>query len=346
MQSPLRRSGTLVAVPAVLPVLATDLRYIPINRNFGATEIGAVPTVMLVGVLVLYLWGVRHFNANHDERWSGWRTAAFVAGLAVTAVAIESFIGAYDDVVFFDHMIQHLMLVMVAGPLLALGAPLDLADRGTTGGVHQAVRSVLGSRVAEFIGHPIVAFLLYAILIPVTHLTNLYNLTLTNDLMHDTEHLAFVVVGYLFWRPVVGIEPSRHPLIIPMRLVYLFFAVPIDTFTGVALVSTGHELFPYYLTFHRGWGPSLVDDLHIGGTIMWVFGDSLMGLAMVPVVMQWFRDEDRRTAVLDAELDAELARQAAADAHQGGPPGTGGGRPDGQARVPPDARPGPASNAS
>ena len=139
------------------------------------------------------------------------------------------------------------------------------------------------------------------------HLTGLYNTMLTNDLAHDNEHLVFLVIGYLFWRPVVGIEPSRHPLTPALRLIYLMLAVPIDTFSGLALLSTNHEIFSAYFNVHRTWGPSLIGDLHIGGAIMWVAGDSLMALAMIPVVVVWVRSEALLTRRIDAELDAHEA---------------------------------------
>ena len=98
--------------------------------------------------------------------------------------------------------------------------------------------------MAEVVGHPITGFALYAVLIPIAHLTTLYNYALTHDLAHDNEHLAFLVIGYLFWRPVVGVEPSRHPLSPGLRMVYLMLAIPVDTFSGLALVSATHEMFP------------------------------------------------------------------------------------------------------
>jgi len=206
-------------------------------------------------------------------------------------------------------MIQHLLLIMVAAPLHAMGAPLDLLERATTGRTHTVVKSVLGSKVAEVIGHPATGFLLYAVMVPMAHLTSLYNYTLTHDLAHDNEHLAFILVGYLFWRPVVAIEPSRHPLHPGLRLLYLALAIPVDTFTGIALISAAHEMFPYYNSFSRSWGPSLVSDLHFGGSIMWIGGDALMAFAMIPVAAQWVRDEEERTREVDARLDAERAAQ-------------------------------------
>ena len=231
--------------------------------------------------------------------------------MVVTFGAIELFVGVYDDSLFYDHMIQHLLLVMVAAPLIAMGAPFELLSRATTGATHRVVTKVLGSRVAEVVGHPITGFALYAVLIPIAHLTTLYNYALTHDLAHDNEHLAFLVIGYLFWRPVVGVEPSRHPLSPGLRMVYLMLAIPVDTFSGLALVSATHEMFTAYYNVHRAWGPSLVGDLHIGGAIMWVGGDTLMVLALIPIVVQWVRYEDERARKLDAELDDDAAPDSA-----------------------------------
>jgi cytochrome c oxidase assembly factor CtaG len=282
-------------------------------HNLGSTTIAFTPCLLILGAAALYLLGVWRHNRRHTGApWSWRRTAAFLGATAITFVAIQLVVGVYDDVVFYDHMIQHLLLIMVAASLYAMGAPVELLTQSTTGRVHQVVVRLLGSKVAEVVGHPITGFALYAVLIPVAHLTSLYNFTLTHDLAHDNEHLAFILVGYLFWRPVVAIEPSRHPLNPPLRLVYLALAIPVDTFTGVALVSAAHELFPFYNTFARPWGPSKVEDLHLGGSIMWVGGDGLMTLAMIPVSVQWVRYEERRTAELDARLDAESAATSAA----------------------------------
>lgn len=291
--------------------MTADVAPPPIWHNLGATQIAFVPTVLIVGALGLYLLGAWRVGRLDPERpWSRRRTAAFTGAMVVTFVAIELVVGVYDDSLFYDHMVQHLLLIMVAAALVAMGAPLELLERATTGRTHRLVAAGLGSRPAEVIGHPAFAFGLYAVFIPVAHLTSLYNYMLTNDLAHDNEHLAFLVFGYLFWRPVVAIEPSRHPLTPPVRLAYLMAAVPIDTFTGLVLTTTNHELFPAYQSIRRPWGPSLVGDLHIGGSIMWAGGDSLMALALIPVVVQWVRYEAVRTALIDAELDAAAAAEA------------------------------------
>ena len=293
----------------------------PLAHNLGATQIALTPSLLIGGALVLYVLGARRVGRlDPTDPWPVRRSVWFVLAMAVTFVSIELVVGVYDAVLFYDHMIQHLLLIMVAAPLIALAAPLELLCRATTGAPHRWTTRALRSRGAEVIGHPLTAFALYAVFIPLSHLTTLYNTTLTNDLVHDNEHVAFLVIGYLFWRHVAAVEPRRHPLTPPLRLVFLMLAVPVDTFTGLTLVSASREMFTHYYDVHRTWGPSLVGDLHLGGAIMWVGGDTLMVLAMIPVVVQWVRYESERAALLDAELDAaEEAGAARAVDTPGGP---------------------------
>jgi putative copper resistance protein D len=166
---------------------------------------------------------------------------------------------------------------------------------------------VVDSKAGEVVGHPIFGFLAYAVFIPATHLTSIFNDMLLHMWVHRLEQVGFLLIGYLFWRPVVGIEPSRHPLAPGLRLVYLALAVPIDTFTGLALVMSGHIEFSAYAAQHRTWGPSILSDIKTGGALMWIGGDFLMLLAMIPVAYLWMKDEESKTAELDARLDAERA---------------------------------------
>ena len=223
------------------PLVFGDVALPDIGHHLGSTAIAFTPSVLIGGAAVLYVWGVVRVNRmGGGPPWSAKRTAAFLGAMALVFVAIELVVGVYDDTLFYDHMIQHLVLIMLAAPLIAMGAPLELLERSTTGSTHDAVTRVLGSRVAGVVGHPITGFLLYAVLVPAVHLTSLYDTMLTNDLAHDNEHLLFLVVGYLFWRPVVAIEPTRHALTPPLRLVYLMLAVPIGSSTRMTAGPPGH----------------------------------------------------------------------------------------------------------
>ncbi len=275
------------------------------GSQFLVTQAPPLPSIMIVGAGTLYLWGIRRNNRLHPRHlWSVRRTSAFFGGLFLTALSVGSFIGVYDQTLFWDHMAQHLLLVMVAAPLFALSAPLSLLWVSTEGAPHDWVTRRLRSAVARFFDNPVVAFLLYAVVIPVTHLTSIYNYTLRNEDVRNLEHLLFLVVGYLFWRQVFPVEHSAHRMFPALRMGYLFLAIPVDTFVGVSLNSENHEIFPNYLLIHRHWGPSLITDLHLGGVIMWVVGDTLMTLAMIPVAIAWLHYEERKAQRVDRELDS------------------------------------------
>jgi putative copper resistance protein D len=276
-----------------------------------STQFAFAPVALIVAALVLYLWGVKRNNTLHPRHlWSAGKTAAWIGALATTAVSIFTFVGVYDGELFWVHMVQHLLLIMVAAPLFAIASPIELAWKSTTGTTHIAVTEALRSGIAKVFGHWAVAFVLYAVLIPISHLTSWYNLTLENDGLHNAEHLAFLVVGYLFWRQIFGNDPNCYRLHPAMQFFYLFMAIPIDTFTGLSLAGAAKEMFPAYLATHRTWGPTYVTDLHIGGSIMWVVGDTLMLWPMVPVALRWMHLEERKAVRIDQELDAQaLAEQ-------------------------------------
>ena len=267
-------------------------------------DLEVVPLVLLIGGLALYLAGVRRVDQHQPRHpWPAFRTAAFVGGVASTALAVVSFIGVYDRTLFWDHMVEHLLLIMVAAPLFAIGSPLRLAWRAASGETHRILTAALRSWPARFFGHPVTAFVLYALVIPLSHLTSWYEFTLTNALVHDNEHLAFLVAGYLFWRQILGDEPNRYKLHPGMGMLYLFLAVPVDTFVGLSLAGERQEIFAAYSAQHRTWGPSLVTDLHIGGSLMWVVGDTLMLLPLIPLALRWMQLEERRAERIDRELD-------------------------------------------
>lgn len=262
-------------------------------HQLGSVQVAWPADVGLVAALLLYVVGVARLARSEGDPWPWPRTAAFLGGLAAVAVALDSVLGAYDDVLFADHIAQHLVLVMVAAPLLAMGAPVELARRATGGRLHRAVTAALRSRPAEVVGHPLLGFGLCAVAIPVGHLTGLYDVTLTNVAVHGSEHVVLLAIGYLFWRPVVAVEPSRHPLTPGARVLYLVLALPITACTGLALSSADHELFPVYLTMHRPWGPSRLGDLHDGGRILWIGGDAVLLGAVGITGARWLRAQRR-----------------------------------------------------
>jgi putative copper resistance protein D len=270
----------------------------------------------LLGVAVsggAYLWAARRL-AHRRVPHPLWRTACFLAGLAAIVLALNSPIEAYDGILFSDHMLQHMLLMLVAAPLLLLGAPITLALRVASPRVRHGLLVVLHSRVVTLISFPLLGWILFAAVNWGWHFSTLYNDALENDALHYLQHATFLGAALLFWWPVVGADPSRWRLPYPVRLFYLFLAMPQNSFLGVAIMSASTVLYPHYLTNVRSWGPSPLVDQNLGGILMWVGGDMMFLIAMGLVVAGWVRQEDRRTARLDARLDAEERRRAEVEA--------------------------------
>jgi cytochrome c oxidase assembly factor CtaG len=219
------------------------------------------------------------------------RSLSFFGGLATIVLATQSSIGAYDDVLFSVHMVQHLMLIMVAPPLLVVGRPVTLLLHASRNPLHTWTKAVIRSRVVTALTCPPVAAVLYAATIVGTHLTGFMNLTLQHENVHDAEHVLYLVVGYLYFLPLLGSEPIRWKMSFPTRFLLLALSMPVDTFVGVVILQANHELFPAYGRTGRTWGPSLLSDLHLGGAIMWVGGDAIMFLLVLCVFVVFLRDK-------------------------------------------------------
>jgi cytochrome c oxidase assembly factor CtaG len=254
-------------------------------------QFAPVVTAVVVILAALYLWGVIRVARRHKARpWPAWRTGMFLGGLAVVVLATESGIGAYDDLLFWDHMVQHLMLIMVAPPLLIFGQPITLLMHASRNPLHTWVKRLLRSRVASFLTWPVFGCLAYAAAVLGAHLTGFANLVETNQVAHDAEHAMFLVVGYLFFLPILGNEPIRWRLTYPVRFVILVLIMPVDTFTGLMLGygSAGSPGIP--VGPRPAWAPPPLSDLHDGGAVMWIGGDAIMFGLMMLVYLMWSLD--------------------------------------------------------
>lgn len=255
-------------------------------------QFAPVVTGVVAVLAVFYGWGAVRVARRHPARpWPRWRTASFAAGLLVIAIATQSGIGVYDDLLFYDHMIQHLLLLMVAPPLLIAGQPLTLLLHSSRNPLHTWAKRALRSRIASFLTWPVFGTLLYALAVTASHLSGIATLVDQNQTAHNAEHALFLVIGYLFYLPILGTEPIRWRLSYPVRFVLLVLLMPIDTFTGVAL-GYGSATSPGVPTGPRpAWAPTPVSDLHSGGAVMWVGGDAIMFALMMIVFLMWARDE-------------------------------------------------------
>jgi putative copper resistance protein D len=313
-----------------------------VGDALSSWQFAPVVSALLAVLAACYLAGVWRVWHRHPARpWPPARTLAFFAGLAVIAVATQSSIGVYDDVLFSVHMVQHLLLIMLAPPLLVIARPVTLLLHATRNPVHRWVKRVLRSRAVTALTWPPFTVILYAAVVAGTHLTPFMNLVLENDNVHNAEHALYLMTGYLYFLAVIGSEPVRPRVSLLGRCLMLLVTMPVDTAVGVILMLAPRELFPAYAHTGRHWGLGLVADLHLGGFIMFVGSDLIMTIVGVALAVSLVRQPPARRAPgqisLTEALDAYNAHLSSLD-----PAARDGGR-TGSVPGPAERRPGPSS---
>ncbi|MBO0801846.1 MAG: cytochrome c oxidase assembly protein [Nocardiopsaceae bacterium] len=309
-------------------------------------QFAPVVTAAVVASAGLYLWGAARVRRRHPARpWPVPRTAAFMLGLLVVVLATQSGVGVYDDTLFWDHMIQHLMLIMVAPPLLVTGQPVTLLLHASRNPVHTWTKKTLRSAPVRAITWPGFGVAAYAATIVGTHLTSFMTLVVTDATVHDAEHALYLVVGYLYFLPLIGKEPTGWKVSYPLRLFLLFIAMPVDAFTGVVLNTYGTDPFPPMAP--RNWGPPPLADVHDGGAVMWIGGAGIMLVLIMCVFFGWSREtrpsggmgwleSARRASMADRVAEAmpdAAAPDAAAREATAGTPSSARGKPGRQASL-------------
>ena len=300
--------GLLAATPGVALAHGAGAPEASFPGVLLAWSLDPLPLLGIASTAAAWAWAVRRVNRAHPaNRVPAVRSWLFGGGLAAIGVALVSPIEAYEGSLFSVHMVQHMLLELVAAPLLLAGAPITLGLRAATPSVRRAMLAVLQSRAVHVLSFPVIAWILFAAVNWGWHFSVLYDDALENQALHYFQHATFLGAALLFWWPAIGADPSPWRLPHPVRLLYLFLAMPQNSFLGVALMSASTVLYPHYLTNARGWGLSPLDDQALGGVIMWVVGDLAFLAGMMVVVVLWMRHEDRRTVRLDRRLAAERA---------------------------------------
>jgi putative copper resistance protein D len=304
-----------VAVALLVPGVAAAHGPVPHEPpTFAALALGwsfqpgvAVP---LLALALGWAWLVRRIRRLHPATpVPAFRTAAFLVGLAAIALALLSGIERYDTTLFSVHMVQHLLLMLVAAPLIALGAPVTQILRAASPAVRRRLLlPVLHSPVAGALGHPVVAWLAFTLVAWASHFSPLFDLALENEAVHSAEHAAFLAAGLLFWWPVVAADPAPRRLTYPVRALYLLLQMPPSSFLGMAILFAGAPLYPHYATLGSPYGIDPLADQQLAGGIMWLAGDVVLIGAILAVVAAWMRHEERDAPAAERRADAARAR--------------------------------------
>ena len=281
----------------------------------GTWTVAPVPAICLVGSAVLYLWGVRRLGSvgrapTGARVWPRRATASFLIGLALVWLVVLGPVGAFDDTFFWAHMVQHVVLMMLAAPLLLLGSPVLLALRVASRQTrHDLLVPVLRSRVVVTLTHPVVSWVLFAAVLVGTHFSPFFEYALRHPLVHDfVEHPLYLGVALLFYYPLLPGNPSPQRLAPAWRSLSLFLMMIPETMTGFFIYASNYLLYPFYGGVHRPFGPAPLADQQLAGALMWS-GSMLIDSVWVTVaVLEWLKSEERRAHRIDVETLAHSPR--------------------------------------
>jgi putative membrane protein len=227
------------------------------------------------------------------------RTAAFIGGLATIVLALDSPIDGAADKLFWVHMLQHVLLLTVAPPLILLGRPWPRMWRALPLGFRTRVgRGLAKARFAaplRGLARPVPAWILFNGCIVAWHLPGLYNATLTSDPIHQLEHATFFFTGLLFWARVIDPGPLRPRLEWPIRIAYVAGAMIVGFGLALTLVLAPEPLYAHYAALvHRPGGLTALDDQQIAGGMMWVPGSISYTVAALIGFYRWLEPERQR----------------------------------------------------
>jgi putative copper resistance protein D len=278
------------------------------NLLFGWT-FEPLPTLGIITALAWWWWAVRRVNAAHPANpVPRRRSVAFVGGMVALAFALLSGIDQYDTTLFSIHMVQHVLLTLVAAPLIALSAPVTLVLRVASPETRRRwILPVLHSRVVRFLAFPVVAWVLFAAAMWVSHFSPLFDAALEDPLIHDIEHAIYLLTALLFWWPAVALDPAPWRMSHPARALYVFLQMTQNTFLSVVILNAQTVLYPHYATVQRAWGPTALEDQQIAAAFMWVVGDMLFLAASFGILVGWSRAETRAAERTDRRAAEELA---------------------------------------
>jgi cytochrome c oxidase assembly factor CtaG len=270
----------------------------------------SLPGAVVLASAILYGWGVIRLRRS-GTAWPVGRSIGFGLGLLVLAIATCSGLEAYDTTLISTHMVQHMLLSMIGPIFLALGAPVTLALRVLAPGPRRGLLSLLHSRVAQLLTFPLVSFGLFVASPFALYFSGLYRLTLEYPWIHELVHVHFVVVGCLFFWPLIGIDPLPGRLPYPLRALIAFLATPFHTVLGLTVMESTSLLGgDWYTSLHLSWADPYVDQ-NLAGGILWAGGELIAVMVLAAMVFQWMRDSEREARRVDRALDRAEAQEAA-----------------------------------
>jgi cytochrome c oxidase assembly factor CtaG len=246
-------------------------------------------------------------HAGHGRGVLRWQAWCFAGGVAVLLVALVSPLDAVADQLFSAHMAQHVLLAVVAPPLIVAGAPLTamlwLLPAENRRRLAQWIKRLGWPRTLwAVMTAPVVAWAVHAVAMWIWHLPRLYTLALEHSLIHAAEHVSFVGTAALMWWGFVYPRRSRRAAY-GLGVAALFLTMMHSGALGALLTLSKRIWFPVHAAGEAAWGLAPLEDQQLAGLIMWVPGGLLYMAAMSVLFLAWMQRGERREATAPARAN-------------------------------------------
>lgn len=259
------------------------------------------PTI-IVGVVLagwLYARGWRRLRqrgqgGNYLKPWRAW---CYYGGLATVVIALMSPIATFDSVFFFMHMTEHVLLIMIAAPLIWLGAPMVPTLWGFNADARKRIGKVFHerhpmNRFFTFLTRPGVALAIYFLVLFGWHFPPLYDAAQGSNLIHELEHAMFMAAALIFWWPVIHPSGARRRLSYGAGILYIFPAKIAGFILGAGLTLSSEPFYQTFIDSPSIWGLDPLGDQQLGGLIMWVAGGLLYIIPLLALVLMMMREDE------------------------------------------------------
>jgi putative membrane protein len=246
-------------------------------------------TLFSLLAVILYVRGWRRGHALRPHELPRWRAICFCSGVLAFWLAIASPLGVFDDFLLTIHMVQHLMLMSVAPPLILLGAPAVPILRGLPRSLLQKIFAPLLRlkplrQIVHGLLHPVTGWLALNLAFLGWHIPAAYELALRSESWHEVEHACFFFTSILFWWTVIQPWPSRPIWSRWKTIPYLLTADFVNTGLCAFFAFSSRILYPSYADVPRLFSLSALDDQIFAGALMWVFGSLFYLIPTVAIV--------------------------------------------------------------
>lgn len=226
------------------------------------------------------------------------RLAAYWSGIFTLALALMSPIDPLGGQLFFMHMIQHMITIMVSAPLLWLGAPFPFLLWGLPSGVRKwvgqqfAQASLLRSGL-QILRQPALVWMAFVAVYGGWHDPMLYDLALRHAWVHDIQHITFFGTAMMLWWVVIDAAPRLQSTSVWGRIIMVVGVIPVNMAVGITIATAQEVIYPYYATVPRIWGFTAVADQSTAGVIMWTSGSEMLVLAVIFLLASAMRGEKK-----------------------------------------------------